>query len=206
MITSPASSDRDLQRHAPYRPAEDTWLLIDCLRSERKGRASRAVDVGCGTGAVTEALLEFADDVLAVDVDVDALFELRSRLRDRLERIETVAADKLSFLRSGCRIELLASNPPYLPYSGDEPFDRTIHSGPRGTEFARDLLSSALRLLFPGWEAYLIASSLSDLEGFIGRLRELGLSVTVLGRRHFFFEDIVCLRVRCEAFRTVTRQ
>ncbi len=196
---SASPSDQGLRRHAPYRPAEDTWLLIDCLRSDRSGMVSKAVDVGCGTGAVTEALLGLAEEVLAVDVDTDALSELRSRLRDELYRIETVAADKLSFLRPGCRIELLASNPPYLPYSGDEPFDRTVHSGPEGTEFAWDLLSSALGLLVPGWEAYLIATSLSDLEGFIGRLRDLGLSVTVLGRRRFFFEEIVCLRVRCGA-------
>jgi hypothetical protein len=58
-------------------------------------------------------------------------------------------------------------------------------------------MSSALDLLTPGWEAYLIASSLSDLEGFVGELRDLGLSVTVLGKRHVFFEDIVCLKVKC---------
>ena len=197
MSAFPSASDRGVQGHDPYRPAEDTWLLIDCLLSERRVRVSRAIDVGCGTGAVTESLLNLADDVLAVDVDTDALFELRSRLKEKLERIETVAADKLSFLRPGCRIELLASNPPYLPYSGDEPFDRTVHSGPKGTEFARDLISSALDLLTPGWEAYLIASSLSDLEGFVGELRDLGLSVTVLGKRHVFFEDIVCLKVKC---------
>jgi len=197
MSACPSASDRGVRGHAPYRPAEDTWLLIDCLLSDRGARVSRAVDVGCGTGAVTEVLLGLADEVLAVDVDVDALLELRSRLRERLERVETVAADKLSFLRPGCRIELLASNPPYLPYSGDEPFDRTVHSGPKGTEFARDLISSALDLLVPEWEAYLIASSLSDLEEFVGELRDLGLSVTVLGKRHVFFEDIVCLKVKC---------
>ena len=95
--------------------------------------------------------------------------------------------------------------PPYEDRDGeaqvaelsDEPFDRTVHSGPKGTEFARDLISSALDLLTPGWEAYLIASSLSDLEGFVGELRDLGLSVTVLGKRHVFFEDIVCLKVKC---------
>ncbi len=197
MSFTPSSTDEEPKHCSPYRPAEDTWLLIDCLLSDRRGRVSKAVDVGCGTGAVTEALLALAEDVLAVDVDPDVLFELRSRLREKLERIETVAADKLSFLRPGCRIELLASNPPYLPYSGDEPFDRTVHSGPKGTEFSRDLLSSALDLLVQGWEAYLIASSLSDLEGFVGWVRDLGLSVTVLGRRHVFFEDIVCLKVSC---------
>jgi release factor glutamine methyltransferase len=197
MSAFPSASDRGVQGHDPYRPAEDTWLLIDCLLSERRVRVSRAIDVGCGTGAVTESLLSLADDVLAVDVDTDALFELRSRLKEKLERIETVAADKLSFLRQGCRIELLTSNPPYLPYSGDEPFARAVHSGPKGTEFSWDLLSSALDLLVPEWEAYLIASSLSDLEGLVGRLRDLGLSVSILGRRHVFFEDIVCLRIKC---------
>ncbi|MDJ0274885.1 MAG: methyltransferase [Aigarchaeota archaeon] len=181
-----------------YKPAEDTWLLMDCLLSDRRNRVTRAVDVGCGTGAVTEALLQLSDEVLAVDVDVGALIELRSRLKGSLERIETVAADKLSFLRPGCRIELIASNPPYLPYSGDEPFDPTIHSGPEGTEFARDLIASALRLLGCGWEAYVIASSLSRLDDLIDWVCSLGLRVTVLARRRRFFEDILCLRVTCD--------
>lgn len=179
-----------------YRPSEDTFLLIDSISEYASRGLALALDVGCGSGAVTESLLEISDEVIAVDISLPALEATREKVRSRAERVHLIASEGVAFLREGTPIELIACNPPYLPIEQDEEYDPAVHGGPTGVEFSKALLSSlADRLKGRAWTLFLIASSLSDLGSLVLHAERLGLEVSFAAHRRLFFEEIYCLRV-----------
>ncbi|MEN3047778.1 MAG: methyltransferase domain-containing protein [Candidatus Caldarchaeales archaeon] len=179
-----------------YRPSEDTFLLIDSISDQASRGHVLAVDVGCGSGSVAEALLGVSDEVIAVDVALPALEATKERLRRELRRVHLIASDGVRFLRAGAPADLIACNPPYLPIEPGEEYDPAVHGGPRGVEFSEELLSSlAERLKGKAWALFLIASSLSDLGSLVRHAERLGLEVTFVARRRIFFEEIYCLKV-----------
>lgn len=66
---------------------QQAWAVEVLTRLEGIARDAVALDVGCGTGRVTEALLELVPwgRVLAVDASADMVALARSRLADRAE-------------------------------------------------------------------------------------------------------------------------
>ena len=62
---------------------EPRELLSEVLRSfDAEGRIGSAVDLGCGDGTDSLALLEHGWDVLSIDAQDDAIRRLRARLTD----------------------------------------------------------------------------------------------------------------------------
>ncbi|MCS7094866.1 MAG: methyltransferase [Thaumarchaeota archaeon] len=180
-----------------YAPSEDTFLLIDAIENSNIMGCCRALDVGCGSGAVTETLLKVSDEVVAVDLQVSALKATRGRVRTELHRVHLIASDRVAFLRTQARIELIACNPPYLPIEPDERFDPNIHAGLRGTEFSEELMKSLVEILGGRrWVLLLVTSSLADYESLFRLSEDLGFFIEVAGKQKLFFEEIFCLRLR----------
>lgn len=180
-----------------YQPSDDTYLLIDALESADIEECDMALEVGCGSGAVVEKLLEFADDVVAVDLKLPALRATLARVKNDLHRVHVVASDRVAFLRAGAPVRLIACNPPYLPKDHDEQFDSDVHGGPRGTEFSEELVSSLVEVLNErGWDLLLVTSSRADYRSLFRLSEALGLSTTVVAKKKLFFEEIFCLKLR----------
>lgn len=88
-----------------YRPKKRLGqnFLMDAGASARIARlaaegispSARILEIGPGTGALTEALLEIHPDVTAIDIDPDMVRILRSR--PELQRAQIVEADALAF-------------------------------------------------------------------------------------------------------------
>lgn len=129
-------------------PRPETELLVEQAVA-RAPRGARVVDIGTGSGCIAVTLaLERPDlRVLAVDISVAALAVAR-RNRDRLgARVAFAASDLLDALRD---IDLIVSNPPYIPAADiamlqtevkDHEPRAALTPGPRGTEVIDCLLS-----------------------------------------------------------------
>lgn len=93
-----------------YEPREDTDLLADAAE---KIRGKDALEVGCGSGAISLILAKNGNNVTAVDIDqkaVDATIE--NATNNRL-RIDCFRSDLFENVRS--RYDVILFNFPYLP-------------------------------------------------------------------------------------------
>jgi len=146
-------------------PRPETELLVDaavaCLDAARAD-AARVVDVGTGTGciAVAIALSRPHVRVVAIDRSRAALGVARGNVRHHGvgRRVELVAADLLSAVASGGLVDVVVSNPPYVP---DESADvapdvrrheppQALYAGRDGLDVVRRLIAEAGRVLRPG--------------------------------------------------------
>lgn len=140
-------------------PRPETEHVVEtALRLARS--AQRIVDVGCGSGAiaVTLALELPAAKVSACDISFDALLVAERNARTNHAPLQFVQCDLLSAF-AGASMDLVASNPPYVP-EGDESFLQreirehepavALYGGPTGNEIYQRLIPEAARVLRPG--------------------------------------------------------
>jgi HemK-related putative methylase len=179
--------------NVPYGPAEDTWLLEDSLM--RVENVVRSAEVGCGTGYITKILAEKSVEVVAIEKDAESAYLARENLRRVLSNVHIIIADGLSPIHTSAKLDLIVSNPPYLPLD-DEFYDPAIHGGPTGVEVSEQLIKQALPFLERGCQLYLISSSLNDQKRLLETIRTHELEIEVVSSRRIFFEEIACLRIR----------
>ena len=139
-----------------YAPSEDSFLLAECVRLYRGGRA---LEIGVGSGIILEALEARFDSVAGTDIDLESLRSCKGRSRALL-----VCCDAASAFSTYKRFDLIVSNPPYLP-SDEKVVDRTVHGGPSGFETTIEFLESALPLLAENGRILVVVSSLADSTG-----------------------------------------
>ncbi len=171
-----------------YQPAEDTWLLLDYVKG--LGRWRRGVEVGSGTGVVSEELSHHLDESIAVDLDWSSTEATKKRLKEseNWSRCHVVCSDGLSAFRDGV-FDLVISNPPYLEPEGLG--DRAIEGG---GGFVWRLFQEASRRLRRGGVMIVVASSLTKSLGrILSDASKLGFKVSVAARKRLFFEELMLI-------------
>ena len=121
--------------------------------------AERVLDAGCGSGAIAVTLsLEMHRTVFASDISEAALAATRENALRLGADVRLVRCDLASAFASRS-IDLLASNPPYIPEREREGLPREVRehepetalfAGPEGLDAYRRLIAEAARVLRPG--------------------------------------------------------
>ncbi len=144
-----------------YEPAEDSFLLQNCVRQEAFGRV---LDVGTGSGiqALTAVVNPAVREVVAVDINSDAVVALQEKIREqRLRKIKAMQSDL--FERVEGQFNVIIFNPPYLPQDeGIE--DRALYGGKNGWEITERFIHDASRFLLPEGKILFLFSSLTNKE------------------------------------------
>jgi release factor glutamine methyltransferase len=149
------------------------------------GGASRILDVGCGSGNLAVTLrLETGAAAWASDISPAALIVAAQNASLLGAPVSLVACDLMSAFASRS-MDLIVSNPPYVPLSEAAGLQREVRdweprealfAGPTGFEIYERLVSDAARVLQPGgW--LIMELGFSSREGvaamFSGRWREV---------------------------------
>ncbi|MGH9877981.1 MAG: methyltransferase, partial [Nitrososphaerales archaeon] len=113
-----------MHRNDYYKPSEDTFLLAECLR-DASGRT--AMEIGTGSGYLSELLAKRFSTVVATDIDMDAIRQAKERVKD----VTFVCCDS-SYAITNMKFDLIVMNPPYLP--SNEIMDMTVDGGEDGIE------------------------------------------------------------------------
>lgn len=164
-----------------YLPAEDSYLLAETA-SRYSGK--KALEVGIGSGVVTEALSKNFEVVVGTDLHIKSIEYAKHRLSKHTLAICCNMSDPL---RS--TFDLIVSNPPYLPnFSADFGYDIATDGGPTSIEWSIRFLEASLSLLeYKGYILILLPSScaISKLDIFLQSSR---LKKKKVNQRNVFYE------------------
>ncbi|HII15455.1 MAG TPA: methyltransferase [Nanoarchaeota archaeon] len=162
-----------------YPLAEDSYLLEKYVKKYAKGKV---LDMGTGSGILAKAALEKADEVLAVDINPEAVAHAKSL------GIKALRSDLFSNVKG--KFDLIVFNPPYLPSEAKEDKYTALQvaGGRKGHEAIEKFLKQAKSHLEKSGKILLLFSSLS---GDIGKLmKKHGYKARKLGERKMFFEKL----------------
>jgi len=180
-----------------YKPAEDTFLLLDNLKV-RSGET--VLEVGCGNGIVSLTAAQHANRVVATDINPSAVEAVKRNAK--LNRLEGKVEARVGLLFkpvAGERFDLIIFNPPYLPQEPKEKIGRlelAWSGGPTGREVSNMFIENVRTVLKEGGRVLLIQSSVSAGEKTIDHLKRKGFSVRVLGKRKLDFETLLCIEAQ----------
>ncbi len=138
-------------------PRPETEGLVELALSLPLPHAPRILDVGTGTGAIALALKKHLPEaqVWATDTDPEAL----ALARENAHRLGLQVAFLQAPLTGGLKdLDLLVSNPPYLPeaYRAQAPRElawespQALYAGRQGLDVAQPLAQEAWQALKPG--------------------------------------------------------
>ena len=139
-------------------PRQETELVVETALEAGRG-AGRILDAGSGSGAIAVTLqLETRATVYGTDISAPALAVAAENARKLGARVEFVCCDLVSAIADRS-IEMIVSNPPYVPESERASLQREVRdhepeaalfAGPTGFEIYERLVTDAERVLCPG--------------------------------------------------------
>jgi release factor glutamine methyltransferase len=172
-----------------YQAREDSFLMLEAL-SELDLRALRVLDMGTGSGILAAYCARRGAEVVASDIDIDAIEALEVAANRMGVSIKLVTCDLFSKIHE--RFDIVVFNPPYLPSSAID--DPTTNGGKQGTEIINRFLGELPQHLVENGRGMLVVSSLNDPEDLMTRHREL--TFKIVRERPLFFETLYVLEIR----------
>ena len=168
-----------------YSPKEDSYLLLENLKdSVRKG--TKFLEIGAGSGILSEQARKLGAEVLCVDIDDEVVKELR------LKKLNAIKSDLFSNING--KFDLIVFNPPYLPEDKHDS-EKDTSGGTKGYETALKFLRQAKTHLNNNGKILLIMSSLSKLDEFNDKIKELNIKTKTIAEKHLFFEKIFLFEI-----------
>ena len=170
-----------------YEPNEDSFLLSSFVKEFAKGKV---LDIGTGSGIQAEVALENTRDVLAVDINPEAVDYCRNK------GIGAIQSDLFQKVKG--KFDVIIFNPPYLPlereYAGiimtEKDFnyvnDVSIVGGKNGFETIERFLNEAKNYLNKDGTILLSFSSLSGNIELL--MKKHNYKFKKLGEKRIFFE------------------
>ncbi|MBC7114990.1 MAG: release factor glutamine methyltransferase [Archaeoglobi archaeon] len=169
-----------------YPPSEDTYLLLrNALREVR--REDRVLEVGCGSGKISEELSKVAREVFATEINPYSARFAHER------GVEVILTDLTRGIKG--EFDLILFNPPYLPEKATDLESLAWAGGEGGIEVAKRFIDEAQRLLSERGRILLVLSSLSEISEFLEHAKRTGFEVEVIDEERLFFERLYVLRL-----------
>jgi release factor glutamine methyltransferase len=176
-----------------YGPREDTFLLLDALTNEQL--SGRALEIGVGTGVIALNVAHRFQEIEGVDIDPRAVaLAAQNAEKNLITNVYFHCSDLFQSVTGP--FDVIIFNPPYCPV--DEPLvqDYSCDGGPDGRRIIDAFLSQFCKFLTPEGKAYLLQSSLSDIEKTRIFLETRNFDCTIRARTPLFFEELVVFRVQ----------
>ena len=164
-----------------YLPAEDTFFLADNIENES---GELALDIGCGSGYLTNILKKSFKLVVGTDISYNSLREQNYKT-ENIICCNSADALKINF-------DLIICNLPYL--ATDEIIDVATDGGKDGLELPTEIISSALNRLSKNGKFIFVTSSLSDYMGLIDFVKSKKFTAKIISKKKLFFEELILVK------------
>jgi release factor glutamine methyltransferase len=178
-----------------YKPEADTELL---LRSIRLREGERVLEIGTGTGLVAIHCAKHGGRVTATDVCAEALDLTRENATTNEVDLDLLEGDLFEPVDG--LFDVIIFNPPYLPTAPEDlthsSLDLALDGGPDGTGVTVQFIKHLPDHLAPEGRAYLVVSSLQDMDLIESEIHDRGLAARKMDSERFDFEEISVLELR----------
>ena len=181
-MTKLLNLQKKLAESEQYLPAEDTFFLADQLKSLS---GDSALDIGCGSGYLTDILESNFRLVVGTDISYNTLIDQNFKTQNV---ICCNSADALNI-----EFDLIICNLPYL--ATDEIIDVATDGGKNGLEIPSKIISSALPHLSKKGKFLLVTSSLSDYIGLIEFIKLKNFKSKIIAKKKLFYEELIIIQV-----------
>jgi release factor glutamine methyltransferase len=177
-----------------YEPADDSFLLLENLRVERR---DRVLEIGTGTGIIAIKASVKARMVVATDINPYAIeCATKNIILNKSFNIELRQGNLFEPVK-GEKFDLILFNTPYLPTDDEEKINDELNAAWDGGVDGRMLIDRFIEGLphyfNPGGRVQMVQSTLSDLNMTIKKFEDLGFRVSVTARKKGFFEEILVI-------------
>ena len=171
-------------------------------------RGNMALEIGVGSGIITESLFANFEYVIGTDLVLEPLRSSKQndskyhRNRDKLLKhvngLGLICADAASPFRR-CVFDLIVSNPPYLPNDydsgGKRIKDGAIYGGTNGIEMTLHIIQSSVLSLKREGSLLIIVSSLSNISRLEELLQQLNMTLKIIIEKKLFFETLSVVEI-----------
>jgi len=182
-----------------YEPSDDSFLLAENLNIKK---GERVLEIGTGSGIVAMYASKFTDDIVATDINADAiLLAEKNFLANDIKNIKLLFGDLFDPIKDEFRdnekFDVILFNTPYLPTEECEILEDNLNyafdGGLDGRKVINRFLDQVKDYLNEGGRVQLVQSSLANIDETILRLEELGFDAEITANERFFFEEIVLI-------------
>ncbi|MFT4312521.1 MAG: methyltransferase [Candidatus Woesearchaeota archaeon] len=180
-----------------YQPQKDSYLLDSVIREHSLKDVQTAVDLGCGSGILTKALIETYPnaDVHAVDCNEAAL----SHTQKENPTARVYKSDIFSDIDTTTRFDVIVCNPPYLPAHRLDPDDaltRALVGGKKGYEYVFQVILQAQHYLSENGVLYLLISNLTKPQMVEKELTEKCFAFSIVKQEYIgMFETLFVYKI-----------
>src|SRR3989338_6194709 len=171
-----------------YNPAEDSYLIKKYIPKFAKGRT---LDLGTGSGILAIEAAKHAKEVIAADINPDALKEAKMSAKE-IKNIQFISTNLFSKIKG--KFDCILFNAPYLPSNQAFP-DEALDGGKKGYEIVLSFLNQSINHLENSGNILIIFSSLSKPKVILQEAENLLLDYELIESQHVFFEDILLFRL-----------
>lgn len=178
-----------------YAPREDSWLLASMIQKfENEIRGKKALDMGCGSGIQTAALLlAGAARVTCVDRNPAALRATEKIMAKQFDKSKINTLESNLFTGVKGTFDVIVFNPPYVP--SDEIKWMEVDGGKKGREVIDRFLDSFPPHLNQNGFVLLLESSLNGRTITHTRMKKAGFAATIVAREKLAFEELVVYKI-----------
>jgi len=163
-----------------YEPAEDSFLIKKHIKDYVKGKI---LDLGTGSGILAKEALKYSKEVLAVDINQEAL--------DNLD-IPKIKSDLFENIKE--KFDLIIFNPPYLPEDKREPKETALATtgGKKGYEILERFFKQVKNHLNENRKILIVFSSLTNKTKVNKIIEENNFKFKLLEKKKIDFEELYC--------------
>ncbi|MBI3032943.1 methyltransferase [Candidatus Woesearchaeota archaeon] len=184
-----------------YYPKEDSYLLQKHIQ-EYAEKAHNVLDVGTGTGILAIEAAKYAQKVVAVDINPQALAIAKANMykenKGKLTHLVFKYADIFSEIKE--KFDLIICNPPYLPADPNYP-DIALDGGKKGYEFIEKFLNKVNDVLTKDGKVLLLFSSLTKKDKVEEFIKKNLLTFEKIDQEKFSFELLYVYELQKTALR-----
>ncbi|MAG47500.1 hypothetical protein CL617_02750 [archaeon] len=164
-----------------YEPQEDSYLLLKCVKKYCK---DKVLDLGCGSGILSEEALKYSKDVLSVDVNSEVVKYCKEK------GLNVRQSDLFSNVKE--KFDLIIFNPPYLPEKELEKRETSavVSGGKKGYEIIERFLEQIKEHLTENGKVLLLFSSLTNKEKIDSLISKNNLKFKLIEEEKLFFEKL----------------